>query len=464
MTTHDPTLHPNAIGNLAVAADQIGFEIVDISGFFDLVEMQAKGQMDALKQLNSSASTVEAATAKVRKASTELSSAASQTRGSVKQTVDRVRSSSENAQHMASWVSELSDRTVTVSDTLKATKTNNQQIVSIARQVNILAINAKIEAARAGEAGRGFSVVADAINELSQKTGNAAVEISQNIETLTSWIMNLSEEAQNIADKATTILENSELNNQSLSEMQSATAASHKQSEDIAREVETMRSALETFAPSLSGIENAVSSTTDGIETAHARLNKLIDTSEQVVQSVASIGGASADSRFFTFVQSAAKQISELFDAAIASGEISAAQMFDETYTPISGTNPEQVKTAFTDLTDKLLPAIQEPALDFDERVVFCAAVDKNGYLPTHNLKFSQPQSDDPVWNTGNCRNRRIFDDRVGMKAGTSTSPFLCQVYRRDMGGGNFTMMKDVSAPIYVGGRHWGGLRFAVTL
>jgi methyl-accepting chemotaxis protein len=35
------------------------------------------------------------------------------------------------------------------------------------------------------------------------------------------------------------------------------------------------------------------------------------------------------------------------------------------------------------------------------------------------------------------------------------------QTYRRDMGGGTFAVMKDVSAPIRVRGRHWGGLRLA---
>ncbi|MEO0372716.1 MAG: hypothetical protein AAF231_14750, partial [Pseudomonadota bacterium] len=61
----------------------------------------------------------------------------------------------------------------------------------------------------------------------------------------------------------------------------------------------------------------------------------------------------------------------------------------------------------------------------------------------------------------GNSRNRRIFDDRVGLKAGQNTKPFLLQVYRRDMGGGVFKIMKDLSAPITVHGRHWGGLRLA---
>ncbi len=87
----------------------------------------------------------------------------------------------------------------------------------------------------------------------------------------------------------------------------------------------------------------------------------------------------------------------------------------------------------------------------------------KTATMPTHNRKFSQPQRPGDVdWNTANCRNRRIFNDRVGLAAGRNTEPFLLQTYRRDMGGGQFVMMKDISAPITVNGRHWGGLRLAI--
>jgi methyl-accepting chemotaxis protein len=104
---------------------------------------------------------------------------------------------------------------------------------------------------------------------------------------------------------------------------------------------------------------------------------------------------------------------------------------------------------------------VQEPVLAFDRRVAFCATVDRNGFLPTHNKIYSQPQTDDPVWNAANCRNRRMFNDRTGLSAGRSTKPFLLQTYRRDMGGGEFALMKDCSAPITINGRHWGGLRIA---
>ena len=118
--------------------------------------------------------------------------------------------------------------------------------------------------------------------------------------------------------------------------------------------------------------------------------------------------------------------------------------------------------TRFTQFTDRTLPDLQEEALKLSDRVVFCAAVDENGYLPTHNRKFSQPQRpSDPGWNAANCRNQRIFNDRVRLTAGQSKHPFALQAYRRDMGNGSFVMMKDVSAPIVVMGRHWGGLRLA---
>jgi methyl-accepting chemotaxis protein len=57
-----------------------------------------------------------------------------------------------------------------------------------------------------------------------------------------------------------------------------------------------------------------------------------------------------------------------------------------------------------------------------------------------------------------------MFNDRVGLGAGQNTKPFLVQTYRRDMGGGKTVVMLDVSSPIKVKGRHWGGLRIAYTL
>lgn len=173
-------------------------------------------------------------------------------------------------------------------------------------------------------------------------------------------------------------------------------------------------------------------------------------------------GFQTRDGTLIAICQEAAAEVRDLFEAEIKAGNISQAALFDTNYRPVAGSDPEQVTSQFSDFTDRVLPKIQEAVLTRSDRIVFCAAIDRNGYLPTHNLKYSKPQGSDPVWNAANCRNRRIFSDRTGLGAGRNTRPFLLQTYRRNMGGGAFALMKDISAPITVMGRHWGGFRMGV--
>ncbi|MEM9639376.1 MAG: methyl-accepting chemotaxis protein, partial [Pseudomonadota bacterium] len=290
---------------------------------------------------------------------------------------------------------------------------------------------------------------------------DAAVEISNNIESLTGWIADLGKEATSIATQAADVLENAGGTDTALSRMETSINSAHQQAQRIAEQAERMHAAMADFEPALNGIDASVKTTSSGIEKTHERIMRLIDTSETIVQSTALLGGNSVDTPFIQKVQSLARELAARLEEAVEGGATTMSRLFDRSYRPIPGTNPEQFLTEGTEVMDRVLPPLQEPVLDMDSKVVFCAAVDTNGYLPTHNRKFSQPPSDDPVWNMAHCRNRRIFDDRVGLKAGRNTDPFLLQVYRRDMGGGEFKMMKDLSAPIFVKGKHWGGLRLA---
>ncbi len=115
--------------------------------------------------------------------------------------------------------------------------------------------------------------------------------------------------------------------------------------------------------------------------------------------------------------------------------------------------------TRYIEFLDRALPALHDPVLDFDERVVFCACTDHNRLIPSHNPQFRQPHGTDPVWNAAHSRNRRIYEDKTALAVSRNTEPCLLQTYRRDIGGGVFALMKDASAPIMVDGRLWGGLR-----
>jgi methyl-accepting chemotaxis protein len=185
-------------------------------------------------------------------------------------------------------------------------------------------------------------------------------------------------------------------------------------------------------------------------DTSRAALHKKLDAIRE------------ANKEFITRAISTAQKISATFEEAVTRNVITEESLFDNNYVPIPDSDPVQFRTLSLDYLESVLPTIQEQLLASDPRMVFCAAVDRNGYLPVHNRIYSQPQRPgDRAWNTANARNRRIFDDRAGLAAGRVVRPYLLQNYPRDMGNGVTVTMQEIDAPIRVRGKHWGGFRTA---
>jgi methyl-accepting chemotaxis protein len=171
------------------------------------------------------------------------------------------------------------------------------------------------------------------------------------------------------------------------------------------------------------------------------------------------------NTEFVTRAMAAGETLAKMFDQAVAARAVTLDDLFDENYVEIAGTDPVQHRTRFLDWAERTLPDFQESFLARDERMVFCVAIDRNGYLPVHNRIYSQPQRPgDAAWNTAHCRNRRIFNDATGLAAGRNTRSYLIQSYARDMGNGVTVMMREIDVPIRVGGRHWGAFRTAYKL
>ena len=322
-------------------------------------------------------------------------------------------------------------------------------ITQIALQTRLVAFNATVEAKRAGEAGAGFAVVAEAVKDLASKVEQSSKLIMHTVTQLDARIGDL---AASITDEAGaaqhsafhTALAQVEA---SVNDIAAATRRNLESCEGVTREVDSMAGSVAANAEAL----KRVGTTT----------RRFLQASENLIEVTNDCDAVTADTPFIEAVQDGARRLSQALEKAVDSGRVTLADLFDEKYQPIAGTNPQQFTTRFVALADELFPEVQEALLGFDPKVVFCAAVDRNGFLPAHNLKFSKPQGTDPVWNAANSRNRRIFNDRTGLAAGRNERRFLLQTYRRDMGGGQRVLMKDLSAPITVQGRHWGGLRLA---
>ena len=450
-----------SLDRLARNASALGQDIVDVDGFLEDLTHRTELLLTQLKTVREGTGQVLQMNASVMTTIRDSYAQLEETQASFDKALGMADVAGRQSREVLTWVLTLATRTQDVEPVLEDVQKSNDQIADIAAQVNMLAINAKIEAARAGSAGKGFSVVADAINLLSQQTGTTAETISDNIQRLVDWITTLQQETGQVSETSRELSHTGDKVAQMNAAVKEAMDRSVTRMKLVRDDAVEADQALRDYTPRIETMFSSVQDSAEAVEDVHHRLQTLRDLSEALVQDSVLAGGDSADGPFIADVQARAARISAAFEEAVEEGRIPFEELFDTDYRPVPNTEPEQVTTRFTRLTDLLLPEILEEALDLDPKVAFCAAVDRNGYLPTHNRKFSHPQSDDPVWNMANCRNRRIFDDRVGLKAGRNKDPFLMQVYRRDMGGGDYVLMKDLSAPIFVKNRHWGGLRLA---
>jgi hypothetical protein len=147
------------------------------------------------------------------------------------------------------------------------------------------------------------------------------------------------------------------------------------------------------------------------------------------------------------------------FNNLLSANRLSLSQLFDTFYIPIANTYPQKYHTQYDKFTDQNIRIILDKYLGMDKRLLFVVAVDVNGYLPTHNSRYSKPLTTDPDYNTLHNRTKRIFDDRTGLAAARNTQPFLLQKYNRDTGEEIF----DLSVPIFISGKHWGAIRIGYT-
>jgi methyl-accepting chemotaxis protein len=88
-------------------------------------------------------------------------------------------------------------------------------IANVAKQINLLGLNAAIEASRAGEYGRGFSVVATEVRKLAQESKTSA----QDIDSLLSKFRNSVEQVLKNVEQSNVIAKEQSMSNQNIAQM-----------------------------------------------------------------------------------------------------------------------------------------------------------------------------------------------------------------------------------------------------
>lgn len=328
-------------------------------------------------------------------------------------------------------------------------------INEIAARTNLLALNAAIEAARAGEHGRGFAVVAGEVRQLAQRTKEATDDIGVMVREINDQAEHAATGMQALTTKVTEAAHNVERVHTFLSDIERASGESQTEIQEIATASRDHVTTSQSIADAIVLIRDGLLATEAELPLAASAAMALTERAEAMFSATTQFNATTSHDANHAAAEAAAKAVSQLFTEAIASGRISQEALFDRHYTPIKNTNPPKHSTKFDAFTDRVLPEIQEKMLDEMPQLAYAGAVDNNGYFPTHNKKFSRPLTGDYDTDLVNNRTKRIFNDRTGSRCGSNTEPFLLQTYKRDTG----EVMHDLSVPIYVAGKHWGGFR-----
>lgn len=436
----------------AISAAEVSFSVSELRNKLEIQANAITQLVESFKQITDSGQQVAERCASASDYSRQAYKDSTESKDVLHATHDKISLILQNTEKVYGLIEALGHNSDKIKDV-------TQVIDDIANQTNLLALNAAIEAARAGEMGRGFAVVADEVRNLAARTSEATNEVGKIIENNhneTSEVVilfkSLAEELQqgtqyikDIEDILGAVSEKVANVEDHISEMASHAAENHQHMQDITQSISTL--------------DGEICESRDHVQQLDDEAERFTDLAEQANSALAELNIQGLHQQVFHIASTASETIQARFEKSIRQGSISETDLFDRNYQKIANTNPQKFKTRFDRFTDQVLPGIQEDILQSHPFLAFAITTDHHGYVPTHNNKFCQPLTGNPEKDLVGNRTKRLFNDKTGARCGSHTQKLLLQTYKRDTG----EVMHDLSVPIYINGKHWGGFRIGYT-
>ncbi len=174
-----------------------------------------------------------------------------------------------------------------------------------------------------------------------------------------------------------------------------------------------------------------------------------------------------------------AKITGMILEEAIDNGILTSTAVFDTNYEEIPGFNPPKYHSKYDFYLDKALLAAEDEFLK-DESVIRAVAIDRSGYIPTHNTRFQHPLTWDEKVDSLSNRTKQILNDSISKQAAANTKDGFIQKYEMVPDQVSLTDLPkelqelyqreagqyawDVSSPIMVKNKHWGNFRVAMSM
>ncbi|SFB91467.1 methyl-accepting chemotaxis protein [Marinospirillum celere] len=445
---------------LAKSASLTAISTAEVSYHSDTMDRRLNIQEEKVSGISSTMESISVAIEQVSVNASNVSEMAASARDDSFQSRDALTSLMTDMRDLSSRSEQALDLIELLNEKSSSIQQVTQVIEGIAEQTNLLALNAAIEAARAGEHGRGFAVVADEVRSLASRTSESTRQVEEIVHEIQK---STHEVVDNIGHLMKQVSGGAAAVEQVGGRMESMTSQFDEvghQINSIATAVGESHDHVQLIADALAELTEQISDGNSDMHDLAKQAQKLMDNAETINADIASQRVDSRHQQAYGLARKAADEVERLLEEALQQGKFSEQGLFEPDYKPIPNTEPTKYNTAFDRFTDQVLPPLQEPLrTSFPGGLSYAIAYDRHGYVPTHNDAYAHDQTGDPEVDLVKSRSKRIFKDPTGSRCASNTNKLLVQTYKRDTG----EVVHDLSVPIYVRGKHWGGFRVGYT-
>jgi twitching motility protein PilJ len=227
------------------------------------------------------------------RAMSEMSLSATQSADVARQSLAAAQKGTEAVQNSIAGMNEIREHIQDTAKRIKRLGESSQEIgeiveliSDITEQTNVLALNAAIQAASAGEAGRGFTVVAEEVQRLAERSAEATKQIGAIVKT----IQTDTQDAVSAMEKSTQgVVEGAKLSDaagQALSEIGDVSRRLAQLIETISSTTEQQAKSASTVATNMQDILNITQQTTEGTKKTAVSIGQLAQLAQELKGSV----------------------------------------------------------------------------------------------------------------------------------------------------------------------------------